>query len=100
LAGPAEAGGPAGAAGTHAQHHRPRRPAPGRAQRGNPGRTRNRFRGPRPHEGRRSLLMLEPVYQSNTERVQTWLEGRTLHIRFSNPARHKALTVDMWGAVP
>jgi hypothetical protein len=57
-------------------------------------------RGPRPHESRRSLLMAEPVYQSSTERVQTWLDGRTLHIRFNNPARHNALSVDMWEAVP
>jgi hypothetical protein len=32
--------------------------------------------------------------------VQTWLDGRTLHIRFNNPARHNALSVDMWEAVP
>src|SRR3954464_6647369 len=44
--------------------------------------------------------MAEPVYQSNTERVQTWLDGRALHIRFNNPARHNALSVDMWEAVP
>jgi enoyl-CoA hydratase/carnithine racemase len=39
-------------------------------------------------------------YSSPTERVQTWLDGRTLHIRFNNPARHNALSVDMWEAVP
>lgn len=39
-------------------------------------------------------------YQSPTERVQTWLDGTTLHIRFNNPARHNALSVDMWEAVP
>ena len=44
--------------------------------------------------------MPEPVYQSNTERVQAWLDGRALHIRFNNPARHNALSVDMWEAVP
>jgi enoyl-CoA hydratase len=38
--------------------------------------------------------------QSSTERVQTWLDGSTLHIRFNNPARHNALSVDMWEAVP
>lgn len=41
-----------------------------------------------------------PVYQSPTERVQAWLEEATLHIRFNNPARHNALSVDMWEAVP
>ena len=40
------------------------------------------------------------VYESSTERVQTWLDGRTLHIRFNQPAKHNALSVDMWEAVP
>jgi enoyl-CoA hydratase len=40
------------------------------------------------------------TYTSTTERVQTWLDERTLHIRFNNPARHNALSVDMWEAVP
>jgi len=46
--------------------------------------------------------MSEIVYQSPTERVQTWMDedGSTLHIRFNNPARHNALSVDMWEAVP
>ncbi len=44
--------------------------------------------------------MSEPTYTSNTERVQTWLDGTTLHIRFNNVARHNALSVDMWEAVP
>ena len=39
-------------------------------------------------------------YVSTTERVQAWLDARTLHIRFNNPARHNALSVDMWQAVP
>lgn len=39
-------------------------------------------------------------YASPTERVQTWLDGSALHIRFNNPAKHNALSVDMWGAVP
>jgi enoyl-CoA hydratase/carnithine racemase len=39
-------------------------------------------------------------YRSNTERVQAWRDGTTLHIRFNNPARHNALSVDMWEAVP
>lgn len=40
------------------------------------------------------------TYVSPTERVRTWLEGAVLHIRFNNPARHNALSVDMWEAVP
>jgi enoyl-CoA hydratase/carnithine racemase len=40
------------------------------------------------------------IYESSTERVHTWLDGRTLHIRFNNPAKHNALSVDMWEAVP
>jgi enoyl-CoA hydratase len=39
-------------------------------------------------------------YQSPTERVQVRLDGAVLHIVFNNPARHNALSVDMWGAVP
>ncbi len=39
-------------------------------------------------------------YQAPTDRVQSWLDGSTLHIRFNNPARHNALSVDMWEAVP
>src|SRR3954465_688889 len=39
-------------------------------------------------------------WRSPTERVQAWAEGPTLHIRFNNPARHNALSVDMWQAVP
>ena len=44
--------------------------------------------------------MSEPTYTSPTERVQVRLEGNALHIVFNNPARHNALSVDMWGAVP
>ncbi len=44
--------------------------------------------------------MTNPSYTSSTERVQTWLDGRALHIRFNNPARHNALSVDMWEAIP
>ncbi len=46
--------------------------------------------------------MTEIVYQSPTERVQSWMDadGSTLHIRFNNPERHNALSVDMWEAVP
>jgi enoyl-CoA hydratase len=44
--------------------------------------------------------MAEIQYRSGTECVEAWLEGPALHIRFNNPARHNALSVDMWGAVP
>jgi enoyl-CoA hydratase len=44
--------------------------------------------------------MEQPTYTSSSERVQAWLDGRTLHIRFNNPAKHNALSVDMWEAVP
>lgn len=44
--------------------------------------------------------MSPAVYETTTERVQTWLDASTLHIRFNNPARHNALSVDMWEAVP
>ena len=44
--------------------------------------------------------MTTVTYESPTERVQTWLDASTLHIRFNNPARHNALSVDMWEAVP
>jgi enoyl-CoA hydratase/carnithine racemase len=39
-------------------------------------------------------------YTSPTDRVQVHLDGAALHIVFNNPARHNALSVDMWGAVP
>ena len=44
--------------------------------------------------------MSDVVYTSPTERVNTWLEGSTLHIQLNNVARHNALSVDMWEAVP
>ena len=40
------------------------------------------------------------TYPSTTERVKTWLDGAVLRIRFNNPAKHNALSVDMWEAVP
>jgi enoyl-CoA hydratase/carnithine racemase len=43
--------------------------------------------------------MAEPKYESSTGRVEAWLEASTLRIRFNNPARHNALSVDMWEAV-
>ena len=44
--------------------------------------------------------MAEIIYQSPTERVETWLDETTLHIRFNNPARHNALSIEMWEAIP
>ncbi len=44
--------------------------------------------------------MAQPEYTSPTDRVLSWLDGSTLHIQFNNPARHNALSVDMWEAVP
>jgi enoyl-CoA hydratase/carnithine racemase len=39
-------------------------------------------------------------YVSPTDRVLVRLDGSALHIVFNNLARHNALSVDMWGAVP
>jgi len=39
-------------------------------------------------------------YGTATERVKTWTEGAVLHIRFNNPAKHNALSMDMWEALP
>ena len=40
------------------------------------------------------------AYASPTDRVKVRLDGAILHIVFDNLARHNALSVDMWGAVP
>lgn len=39
-------------------------------------------------------------YATATERVKTWVEGAVLHVRFNNPAKHNALSMDMWEALP
>jgi enoyl-CoA hydratase/carnithine racemase len=44
--------------------------------------------------------MSDTTYASPTERVIARLDGPTLNIRFNNPAKHNALSVDMWEAVP
>ena len=44
--------------------------------------------------------MNDMAYVSGTERVKTWLDASALHIRFNNPAKHNALSIDMWEAVP
>jgi len=43
--------------------------------------------------------MNDMSYVSTTERVKTWAEGPVLHIRFNNPEKHNALSVDMWEAL-
>jgi enoyl-CoA hydratase/carnithine racemase len=44
--------------------------------------------------------MNDMSYVSTTERVKAWLDAGVLHIRFNNPQKHNALSVDMWEAVP
>ena len=44
--------------------------------------------------------MNDMVYPAHTERVQTSLDDSVLHIRFNNPAKHNALSMDMWEALP
>jgi len=44
--------------------------------------------------------MNDMSYVSGTERIKTWLDGSVLHIRFNNPEKHNALSVDMWEAIP
>ena len=44
--------------------------------------------------------MAEIYYASPTEQVETWLDVTTLHIRFNNPVRHNALSVEMWETIP
>ncbi len=39
-------------------------------------------------------------YVSGTERVRVHLDGVALHVVFDNPARHNALGVDTWRALP
>ena len=39
-------------------------------------------------------------YDARTARVKTWRDGQVLHIRFNNPEKHNALSVDMWEAIP
>ena len=41
-----------------------------------------------------------PAYQSSSEKLKCWKEGAVLHLRFNNPAKHNAISVDMWEAVP
>lgn len=41
-----------------------------------------------------------PAYAPPTQRVKAWMDDAALHIRFDNPAKHNALSVDMWEAIP
>lgn len=40
------------------------------------------------------------AYESPTERLKAWVDGAVLHLSFNNPAKHNAISVDMWEAVP
>jgi len=40
------------------------------------------------------------AYQSPTEKLKAWVEGPVLRLSFNNPAKHNAISVDMWEAVP
>jgi enoyl-CoA hydratase/carnithine racemase len=62
------------------------------------GKARIRRRPPGRHTAR--MTEAPAAYRSLTDRVLAWTEGSTLHIRFNNPAKHNALSVDMWQAVP
>lgn len=44
--------------------------------------------------------MNDVTYPAHTERVQTSLDDSVLHIRFNNPTKHNALSMDMWEALP
>ena len=44
--------------------------------------------------------MDDVIYPTHTERLQTSLDDSVLHIRFNNPAKHNALTMDMWEGLP
>jgi enoyl-CoA hydratase/carnithine racemase len=44
--------------------------------------------------------MNDMSYPTGTERVKAWPDGAVLHIRFNNPAKHNAVSADMWEAIP
>jgi hypothetical protein len=39
-------------------------------------------------------------YTSPTEKLKAWVEGAVLHLSFNNVAKHNAISVEMWEAVP
>jgi enoyl-CoA hydratase len=44
--------------------------------------------------------MNDMIYLAPTGRLKTSLDDAVLHIRFNNPAKHNALTMDMWEGLP
>ena len=44
--------------------------------------------------------MNDVIYATHTERLQTSIDDAVLHVRFSNAAKHNALTMDMWEGLP
>jgi enoyl-CoA hydratase/carnithine racemase len=40
------------------------------------------------------------AYESPTEKLKAWVDGAVLHMSFNNVAKHNAISVDMWEAVP
>jgi enoyl-CoA hydratase/carnithine racemase len=44
--------------------------------------------------------MNDVMYAEHTERLQVSIDGAVLHVRFNNPAKHNALTMDMWEGLP
>lgn len=40
------------------------------------------------------------AYESPTEKLKAWVDGAVLHLSFNNPAKHNAISVEMWEAVP
>jgi enoyl-CoA hydratase/carnithine racemase len=41
-----------------------------------------------------------PNFGSATPRLRCWAEGGLLHVRFNNPSKHNALSLEMWQALP
>ena len=41
-----------------------------------------------------------PNFWSPTPRLKSWADGGLLHIRFNNPTKHNALSLEMWEAIP
>lgn len=39
-------------------------------------------------------------YECSTSRLKAWTDAGVLHVRFDNPARHNALSLEMWEAIP
>ena len=35
-----------------------------------------------------------------TDKIKSWIDAGVMHVRFNNPAKHNALSVDMWEAIP